>query len=156
MIDTGIVIEMAVAAGETAPVAAWKKLKNCAAMPALIQPSTKIPTDYIGEEFTGEMLGKRAITGLTFTFAFDGTKQDSQFRFLMDADKNNTRHFLRVTYPEGTKFLLFVDVEVTLVPPTPSGEIDYTLAVTPVRTTKLEDLVQIVYDGEADPLASAA
>lgn len=154
MIDVGIKIEIATAAGETKPVAAWKELKNCTAMPALIQPSTKIATDYIGDEFTGEMLGKRAITGLDFTFAFDSSATGSQFRFLADADDNNEKHYLRVTYPDGTKFEMLVECEVTLVAPAPSAEVDYTLSVTPVRTDNLEDLIQIVYVGETDPLAT--
>nr|DAH56651.1 MAG TPA: tail tube protein [Caudoviricetes sp.] len=152
MIDVGIKIEMSTAAGEVKPVAAWRELKNCTAMPALIQPSSKIATDFIGDQYTGEMLGKRAITGLDFTFAFDGSAEGSQFRFLSDADDNNEKHFLRVTYPDGTKFELLVECEVTLVAPAPSAEIDYTLSVTPVRTDKLSDLIEIIYVGETDPL----
>lgn len=151
MIDTGIKIEIASAAGSTAPVVAWNVLKDCVAMPALIQPSSKIATDFIGDQFTGEMLGKRAITGLDFTFAYDGGGEGKQFRILSDIDDNDENRWLRITYPDGTKFELLVACEVTLVPPTPSGEIDYTLAVTPVRNT-IGELILVVYPDEADPL----
>lgn len=154
MIDTGIVIEMAKESGDIVPVTGWRILKDCVAMPALIQPSAKIMTDYIGDEFIGEMLGKRTIAGLDFVFAFDGTTEDSQFKFLMDTDIDNVKRFLRVTYPEGTKFELFVDVEVTLIPPAPSGELDYTMAVTPSKSDNLEDLIQIVYADGLDPLVA--
>lgn len=152
MIDIGLKIEIAKAAGKTAPVPEWIQLKDCTAMPALIQPSSKITTDFIGDEFTGEMLGKRAITGLDFTFAYDGGKTGSQFRVLSDMDDNNEQRWLRVTYPDGTKFEILVEAEVTLVPPTPSGEIDYTLSVTPVRND-IGELIIVVYPDETDPLA---
>lgn len=155
MIDVGMKIEIAKAAGTTAPVAQWVELKDCSAMPALIQPSTKITTDFIGDEFTGEMLGKRAVTGLDFTFAYDGGAEGKQFRTLSDMDDNNEQHWMRVTYPDGTKFELLVECEVTLVAPTPSGEIDYTLSVTPVRHA-LGDLIIVVYPTETDPLAQTA
>lgn len=153
MIDTGITIELAKAAGATKPTTGWYTLKDCTAMPALIQPSSKIATDFIGDEFTGEMLGKRAITGLDFTFAFDGSSATDQFRILCDIDDGNEQHYLRVTYPDGTKFELLVECEVTLVAPAPSAEIDYTLSVTPVRSALLGDLIEVVYVGETDPLA---
>lgn len=155
MIDVGMKIEIAKASGTTAPVAEWVELKDCSAMPALIQPSTKITTDFIGDEFTGEMLGKRAVTGLDFTFAYDGGAEGKQFRILSDMDDNNEQHWMRVTYPDGTKFELLVECEVTLVAPTPSGEIDYTLSVTPVRHA-LGDLIIVVYPTETDPLAQTA
>lgn len=155
MIDVGMKIEIAKAPGTTAPVAQWLELKDCSAMPALIQPSTKITTDFIGDEFTGEMLGKRAVTGLDFTFAYDGGAEGKQFRTLSDMDDNNEQHWMRVTYPDGTKFELLVECEVTLVAPTPSGEIDYTLSVTPVRHA-LGDLIIVVYPTETDPLAQTA
>lgn len=155
MIDVGMKIEIAKASGTTAPVAEWVELKDCSAMPALIQPSTKITTDFIGDEFTGEMLGKRAVTGLDFTFAYDGGAEGKQFRTLSDMDDNNEQHWMRVTYPDGTKFELLVECEVTLVAPTPSGEIDYTLSVTPVRHA-LGDLIIVVYPTETDPLAQTA
>lgn len=155
MIDVGMKIEIAKASGTTAPVAQWVELKDCSAMPALIQPSTKITTDFIGDEFTGEMLGKRAVTGLDFTFAYDGGAEGKQFRTLSDMDDNNEQHWMRVTYPDGTKFELLVECEVTLVAPTPSGEIDYTLSVTPVRHA-LGDLIMVIYPTETDPLAQTA
>lgn len=155
MIDVGMKIEIAKASGTTTPVAQWVELKDCSAMPALIQPSTKITTDFIGDEFTGEMLGKRAVTGLDFTFAYDGGAEGKQFRTLSDMDDNNEQHWMRVTYPDGTKFELLVECEVTLVAPTPSGEIDYTLSVTPVRHT-LGDLIMVIYPTETDPLAQTA
>ena len=152
MIDIGMKIEIAEAAGSTYPVTSWRQLKDCTAMPALIQPSTKIATDYIGDEFTGEILGKRAITGLDFTFAYDGGAPGYQFRVLSDMDDNNEQHWLRITYPDGTKFLILVECEVTLVAPTPSGELTYTLSVTPARNT-IGELVIVVYPDEDDPLA---
>lgn len=152
MIDVGIKIEIAAAAGTTAPVASWIQLKDCTTMPALIQPSTKIATDFIGDEFTGEMLGKRSVTGLDFVFAYDGGLSGSQFRTLSDIDDNNEQRWFRVTYPDGTKFEMLVECEVTLVAPTPSGEIDYTLSVTPCRNA-IGELIIVVYPDEADALA---
>ena len=153
MIDVGLKIEIAEAAGTTTPVASWRQLKDCSAMPALIQPSTKIATDYIGDEFTGEMLGKRAITGLDFTFAYDGGASGTQYRFLSDADDNNEVHWMRITYPDGTKFELLVECEVTLVAPTPSGELDYTLSVTPHRNS-IGELILVIFPDQNDPLAT--
>lgn len=153
MIDIGLKIQIAAAAGSTTPVASWITLKDCTAMPALIQPSTKIATDYIGDEFTGEMLGKRAVTGLDFTFAYDGGSQGNQFRILSDIDDNNEQRWLRVTYPDGTKFELLVECEVTLIAPTPSGELTYTLSVTPVRNT-IGELILVIYPDDEDPLAA--
>lgn len=164
MIDVGIKIEIATAAGETAPVTGWRELKNCTVMPALLQPSSKIGVDYIGDAYTSEILGKKAITGLDFTFAFDGSKGATtgvnpkpadQFRFLCDIDDNNERHFLRVTYPDGTKFELLVECEVTTPAPAPSAEILYTLSVTPCRTSVFDELIEVVYSDETDPLASS-
>ena len=155
MIDVGLKIEIASApyTGTTTPIAesGWIKLQDCLAMPALIQPSAKIATDYIGDEFTGEMLGKRAITGLDWTFAYDGGAEGKQFRVLSDMDDNNEKHWMRITYPDGTKFELVVECEVTLIPPTPSGEIDYTLSTTPVRND-IGELIIVVYPDETDPL----
>lgn len=152
MIDVGLKIQIAAAAGASTPVASWITLKDCTAMPALIQPSSKIATDFIGDEFTGEMLGKRAITGLDFTFAYDGGASGNQFRILSDIDDNNEQRWLRVIYPDGTKFELLVECEVTLVAPTPSGEIDYTLSATPVRNS-IGELILVTYPDEDDPLA---
>lgn len=155
MIDIGIVIEMSTTAAASTEVkpAAWTKLKDCTAMPALIQPSGKIATDFIGDAYTGEMLGKKALTGLNFTFAFDSSAEGSQYRFLADIDDSNESHYLRVTYPDGTQFEMLVECEVSLVAPTPSGEIDYTLSVIPKRSTLLTDLIEVVYVGGTDPLA---
>lgn len=154
MIDTGITIEIATAAGNTFPVVGWTKLTDCSAMPALIQPSAKIATDFIGDEFTGEMLGKRAIQGLDFTFAYDGGTTGKQFRMLSDADENNDDRWFRVTYPDGTKFILLVQCEVTLVPPVPSGQLEYTLAITPVRhTVPNEELILIKFPDQDDPVS---
>lgn len=140
MLDSGIKIEVSkdiAITGTTikplSEVTEWTVLKDCTAMPALMQPSSKISTDYIGDDFTSEMLGKKVITGLDFTFAYDGGKEGCQFRMLADYDDNNERHWLRVTYPDGTSFSMIVDFEVTLVPPTASGEIDFTVSVTPSR-----------------------
>lgn len=159
MIDVGLKIEIASApfTGTTEPIQSdgWLKLKDCTAMPALIQPSSKIPTDFIGDEFTGEMLGKRAITGLDFTFAYDGGAATDQFRLLSDMDDNNEKHWMKVTYPDGTIFELLVECEVTLVPPTPSGEIDYTLSATPCRND-IGELIIVTYPDGVDPLAPVA
>ena len=153
MIDVGLKIQIAAVAGSTTPVESWITLKDCTAMPALIQPSTKIATDYIGDAFTGEILGKRAITGLDFTFAYDGGALGNQFRILSDIDDNNEQRWLRVTYPDGTKFELLVECEVTLIAPTPSGELNYTLSVTPIRNT-VGELILVVYPDEVDPLVT--
>lgn len=155
MIDVGIVIEMSTSAAASTEVKpqAWTQLKDCTAMPALIQPSGKIATDFIGDAYTGEMLGKKALTGLDFTFAFDGSASGTQFRFLSDIDDDDEKHYLRITYPDGTKFEMLVECEVSLVAPTPSGEIDYTLSVIPKRSTLLSDLIEVVYVGGTDPLA---
>lgn len=150
MIDVGLKLEIASVAGATVPVAAWTTLKDCSAMPALIQPSSKIPTDFIGDEFTGEMLGKRAINGLDFTFAYDGGGTGKQFRLLSDMDDNNEVRWFRVTYPDGTKFILLVECEVTLVAPAVSTQIEYTLSITPKRNT-LGELILVIYPDETDP-----
>lgn len=152
MIDVGLKIEIAAQAGATVPVSSWILLKDCTAMPALIQPSAKIATDYIGDEFTGEMLGKRAITGLDFIFAYDGGAAGKQYRVLSDIDDNNEYRWLRVTYPDGTRFELLVECEVTLVAPTPSGELQYTLSVTPKRNT-VGELIIVTYPDEDDPIS---
>ena len=60
MIDIGIEISIATASGTTVPVAAWTKLNDVVSMPALIQPSSKIATDFIGDDFVSEMLGKKS------------------------------------------------------------------------------------------------
>lgn len=151
MIDVGLKIEIATNSGSAVPVLDWTQLKDCTAMPSLIQPSAKIATDFIGDEFTGEMLGKRAVTGLDFTFAYDGGSEAKQFRLLSDMDDNNEQHWLKITYPDGTKFELLVECEVTLVAPSPSGEIDYTLSVTPVRQN-VGELILVVYPEDVDPI----
>ncbi len=155
MIDTGITIEIANPPGATVPVLSWTTLADCSAMPALIQPSSKIPTDFIGDEFTGEMLGKRAIAGLDFTFAYDGGKTGQQYRTLSDIDENNQDTWFRVTYPDGTKFILLVQCETTHVAPTPSGILSYNLAVTPQRNA-IGDLIIVVYPDETDPTETVA
>ena len=157
MIDVGLKIEMSTAAVVKASEAkpgsdGWTQLKNCIAMPALIQPSAKIPTDYIGDEYTSELLGKKAITGLDFTFAFDGTATGSQFKKLKDADKNNDAHYFRVMYPDGTKFEFAADIEVSLVAPTPSGELQYVASLAPIKSTLLTEIIEIVDSAETDPL----
>ena len=157
MIDIGLKIEIATAAGDTKPVAAWTQLKDCTAMPALIQPSSKIATNFIGDKYTGEMLGKQAVAALDFTFAYDGGADTDQFRKLSDMADNDEKHWMRITYPDGTKFQLLAKFEVSLVAPMPSGEIDYTLSVVPVRNGIGDDdkLIIVTYVGGSDPLASA-
>lgn len=151
MIDIGIEVSVAVAAGSTAPVAAWRRINNIVAMPAMIQPSSKIATDFIGDEFTSEILGKRALTALDFVIAFDTGGNDGIYRFLADASDNDEERWLRVEYPDGTKFEMLVETEVSLVAPVPSGELDFTLSVTPKRND-LGDLIIVSYPDEDSPL----
>lgn len=151
MIDIGIEISIATAPGATVPVAAWTKLKDVVSMPALIQPSSKIATDFIGDEFVSEMLGKRAITALDFVLAYDTGATGGQFKFLHEAADNDEQHWLRVEYPDGTLFEMLVELEVSLVAPVPSGEIDYTLSVTPVRN-EVGDLIIVTLAGGESPL----
>lgn len=132
MIDVGIKIELsdaAVSGGYTG--ADFDELQECESMPALIQPSSKIQTDFIGQAHIGEIAGKKSIAGLDFTFAYDGGKTGKQYRKLSDYDAAGTTHFLKVTYPDGTEFILLVNVEVSLVAPTPSGLLTYVMSVTP-------------------------
>lgn len=164
MIDIGIVIEISTVGSSTAadpaiPAASggWLQLKDCTSLPALIQPSSKIATDFVGDEYTGEIAGKKSVTGLDFTFAFDGTDTDNQYRKLADMDAAGTKHWLRVTYPDGTKFELLVKVEVTLVAVSPSSELDYTASMTTERAQLAAfngNLVHTVYKGGTDPLAA--
>lgn len=163
MIDIGITIEIATTGSSstedpTVPVASpsgWLKLKDCTSLPALIQPSTKIPTDYVGDKYTGEIAGKKGVTGLDFTFGYDGGAEDSQYRKLSDIDDANTSHWLRVTYPDGTKFELLVKVEVSLVAVMPSTELTYTasmIAQRPKLAAFGGDIVHVVYPDDTDPL----
>ncbi len=133
MIDVGIKIELSGAAvdGGYSSVQTWTELKECESMPALIQPSSKIQTDFIGQGHIGEIAGKKVIAGLDFTFAYDGGAATKQYRKLADMDDAGTTHFLKVTYPDGTIFVLLVNVEVSLVAPTPSGLLTYVVSVTP-------------------------
>lgn len=154
MIDIGIEISIATASGTTVPVAAWTKLKDVVSMPALIQPSSKVATDFIGDDFTSEILGKRSITGLDFVIAFDTGATTGQFRILSDAADSNDPYWFRVEYPDGTKFEMLVELEVSLVAPVASGEIDYTLSVTPKRNT-VGDLILVTYPPTKSPLDQA-
>lgn len=133
MIDVGIKIELSEAAvsGGYSSVTTWTELQECESMPALIQPSSKISTDFIGQAHIGEIAGKKAVAGLDFTFAYDGGKTGKQYRTLADYDEAGNTHFLKVTYPDGTEFVLLVNVEVSLVAPTPSGLLTYVVSVTP-------------------------
>lgn len=152
MIDIGIEISIATQAGPDVPVYGWTKLNNCVSMPALIQPSSKIATDFIGDEFTSEILGKRALTALDFVFAYDTGADGGQFRFLADAaDDDVEGRWLRVKYPDGTLFEMLVRLEVSLVAPAPSAELDYTLSVTPIRNP-IGDLIIITYPDGTSPL----
>lgn len=152
MIDIGIKVKIATAAGSTVPVADWTQLKDIVAMPALIQPSSKIATDFIGDEFTSEILGKRALTALDFTLAFDTSASGGQFKILAEAADNDEQRWLRVEYPDGTLFEMLVEMEVSLVAPVPSGELDYTLSVTPQRNA-VGDLIIVTYAGDTSPLS---
>lgn len=133
MIDVGIEISISAAAvsGGYNSVSTWTQLKECVAMPALIQPSSKISTDYIGQEYIGSIPGKKIVAGLDFTFAYDGGASGKQYRTLADFDDAGTTHFVKVKYPDGTLFVLLAKVEVSLVAPTPSGELDYVVSLTP-------------------------
>ena len=160
MIDIGLKIEISSAqSGTTLSTLTWTKLKDCTAVPALVQPSAKIATDFVGDEFTSEILGKKGITGLDFTFAYDGTGTNDQYKKLSDMDKAGTQHWLRVTYPDGTKFEMLVNVEVSLVAVSPSAELDYTMSVTPVKQTLTSsgniELIHVVEQSGTDPLAQA-
>ena len=163
MIDIGVVIEISTqAATNTAPTA-WTRLRECTGIPQLMQPAAKITTDFVGDEFTGEILGKRGITGLDFSFAFDGTGENNQFRILNDMSKDSDEfHWLRITMPEGTKIELLVQFEVSLGAIAPSAEVDYTMscvAKNPAKELtgdpKWDGLINIVNVGDEDPLAAA-
>ena len=67
----------------------------------------------------------------------------------------NEQHWLRVEYPDGTLFEMLVELEVSLVAPVPSGEIDYTLSVTPVRNEE-GDLIIVTLSGGTSPLDAPA
>ena len=159
MIDIGMKISYCTTAGTAKPVSNLVQLKDCIAVPALIQPSTKIATDYIGDSYVGELLGKKGIIGLDFTFAYDGTDTDKshQYKDLAAIDAAGTQHWLVVEYPDGTKFEMLVEMEVSLVAVTPSTELNYTLSVVPVKQNVTAspdyELIHIVNVGDTDPLA---
>ena len=160
MIDVGVTIEISTAAATNAAPAAWTRLRDCTGIPQLMQPAAKIATDFVGDEFQGEILGKRGVTGLDFGFAFDGTAQDKQFRILNDmSNGNQDLHWLRITMPDGTKIELLVHFEVSLGAIAPSAEVDYTMscvAKNPAKefsgTPLWDGLINIVYAGGTDPL----
>ena len=151
MIDIGIKVFIAEEPGSAVPVTSWRRINNIVSMPAMIQPSSKIAVDFIGDEFTTEILGKRALTGLDFVIAYDTGEQGGLYRFLADASDNNEQRWLRVEYPDGTLFEMLVETEVSLVAPVPSGELDFTLSVTPQRHS-LGDLIMVTYPDETSPL----
>lgn len=155
MIDIGIKVSVATAAGKTTPVADWRRIDNIVSMPAMIQPSSKIATDFIGDEFTSEILGKRALTALDFVIAYDTGDEDGTYRFLADASDNDEQRWLRVEYPDGTKFEMLVETEVSLVAPVPSGELDFTLSVTPQRH-EVGDLIMVTYPDGTSPLDASS
>lgn len=152
MIDIGIKISIASAGGTTAPVANWIVLENCVSMPALIQPSSKIAVDYIGDEYVTELLGKRAVSGLDFVFAYDGTASGKQFKVLRDASLSDTvGRWMRIEYPDGALFEMLVELEVSLIAPVPSGELDYTLSVVPLKNDK-GDIIIVTESTGKSPL----
>jgi hypothetical protein len=163
MIDVGIKIEIdetgsTTAADPTTPVTKWLQLKDCTALPALMQPSSKIATDFVGDKFTGEIAGKKGVTGLDFTFAYDGGDTTNQYKKMYDMDAADSKHWLRVTYPDGTKFELLVKVETSLVAVAPSAEIDYTVSFTAVRSSLQAfggDLIHVVFKSDTDPLVAS-
>lgn len=152
MIDIGIEIKIATASGTTVPVAAWTVLKDCVSMPSLIQPSAKIPTDFIGDNFISEIKGKRVLAGLDFVFAFDGSASGKQFAILSTAASN--KHWFKVKYPDGTTFDMLANFEVSLVAPTPSGQLDYTLSVLPIRNAVAgqDDYIIVTASEDASPI----
>lgn len=156
MIDIGITIKLSKVDAPTVPVPAddWFNLENCTAMPALLQPSSKIATDFIGDKYTGELLGKQSITGLDFTFAYDdGKKEGAQFKHLNEVAASGKAKWLSITYPDGTKFELAVKIEVSLVAPTPSGIIEYVMSAVPVKHgIASRDLITIVWPSETSSL----
>lgn len=154
MIDVGIKIELSSTDAPTKPVTSWIELKDCSAMPALIQPSSKIAVDFIGDKYSGELLGKQSITGLDFTFAYDGGSATDQFKKLSDIASSGKAKWMRVSYPDGTLFELAVKIEISLVAPSPSGLIEYTMSATPVRHD-VGDLIMITFAGGTSPLNSA-
>ena len=164
MIDIGVTIEVSTQAATNEAPAAWTRLRDCTGIPQLMQPANKIATDFVGDEFTGEILGKRGITGLDFGFAFDGTKEGSQFRTLNDMSKDDdSLHWLRITMPDKTKIELLVHFEVSIGSITPSAEIDYTLSCVAKNPAKefgddalWDGLINIVYEDGEDPLTPAA
>lgn len=159
MIDIGIKIELSAAQSGSSIISQlnWRKLEDCKALPALVQPSPKIATDFVGDKYTGEILGKKAITGLDFTFAYDGTGTNDQYKHLTGIETANTQHWLRVTYPDGTKFEMLVKLEVSLVAVTPSAELDYVMSVMPIRqsltASGTPEIIHIVEQNGTDPLA---
>lgn len=159
MIDIGMKISYCSAAGTTKPSSNMVQLKDCTAVPALVQPSSKIATDFIGDDYTSEILGKKSITGLDFTFAYDGTdaSKSHQYKDLAALDDAGTQHWFVVEYPDGTKFEMLVEFEVSLVAVTPSSELDYTVSVVPVRQNVTGspnyELIHVVNVGDTDPLA---
>lgn len=163
MIDIGVILEVSTEKATDATPKSWTKLRECTGIPQLMQAAAKITTDFVGDEFTGEILGKRGITGLDFTFAFDGTGEDKQFRKLNEMSKDNeSLYWLRITMPEGTKIELLVQFEISLGAIIPSQEVDYTMscvAKNPAKelagTPKWDNLINIVYSGDVDPLAVA-
>lgn len=163
MIDIGVKIEISTQAATNTVPASWTVLRECTGIPQLMQPAAKISTDFVGDEFTGEILGKRGITGLDFGFAFDGTGQNKQFRTLNEMSRNtDDLYWLRITMPDETKIELLVQFEVSLGAIAPSAEVDYTMscvAKNPAKEltgeAKWDGLINIVYAGESDPLAAA-
>ncbi len=154
MIDIGITIKLSESDAPTVPVTKWANLENCTAMPALLQPSSKIATDFIGDKYTGELLGKQSVTGLDFTFAYDdGAKEGAQFKHLNEVAAAGKAKWLSITYPDGTNFELAVKIEVSLVAPTPSGIIEYVMSAVPVKHgIEARDLIAIVWPGETSNL----
>lgn len=159
MIDIGMKISYCSAAGTTKPSGNLVQLKDCTAVPALIQPSSKIATDFIGDDYTSELLGKKSITGLDFTFAYDGTdsSKSHQYKDLAVLDTAGTQHWFIVEYPDGTKFEMLAEFEVSLVAVSPSAELDYTVSVVPVKqnvtASPAYELIHVVEVGGTDPLA---
>lgn len=159
MIDTGIIIQIGTAGVTTGdpatPVAAWTKLKDCLNMPALIQPGAKISTDYVGEEYITDIAGKKSLSGLDFTFAYDGTNAGDQFKALKDMSAAGTKHWLRVAYPDGTKFEMAVKVDVSLVAVAPSSQLQYTASFSVQKNAVAafaDKPINIVEVGGTDPL----
>lgn len=167
MIDIGVKIELAATAQSPnsafAKPTSWTVLRECTSIPALLQPPSRISTDYVGDGTIGELLGKKAATGLDFQFGYDGSSDGTTYGTLLENDIAGTMHYMRITLPDGLKMIMLVKLKVTINSITPSAELTYTLSVialdpekqniTGVPDALQDNLVTIVVAGDPDPFA---